>query len=83
MTADNFRKMALENPHAVESAHVNLPDFRINGKLFATRCSLDDEWGMVKQTPERQHVFIEASPRVFDPCNGAWGRGGATSVHLA
>jgi hypothetical protein len=83
MTADHFRKMALAYPHAVESAHMNHPDFRIHGKIFATLCWPDENWGMVKLTPEQQRAFIQASPRVFDPCSGAWGRGGATNVHLA
>ena len=35
MTADDFRKKALEIPDAFESAHVGHPDFRIAGKVFA------------------------------------------------
>jgi hypothetical protein len=27
-------------------------------------------------------VFMRESPGLFDPCSGAWGRGGATHVHL-
>ena len=64
MTADNFRKMALEYPLAVESAHMNHPDFRIHGKIFATLCCPDENWGMVKLTPEQQQVFMRESPRV-------------------
>jgi len=29
MTADEFRKMALEIPAAVERSHMNPPDFRV------------------------------------------------------
>ena len=83
MTANSFRRLALEYPGAVESAHMDHPDFRINGKIFATLGHPDDNWGMVKLTPEQQHEFIRESPRVFDPCSGAWGRGGATKVHLS
>jgi hypothetical protein len=37
MTPDAFRKLALSYPNAVESSHMNHPDFRINGTIFATR----------------------------------------------
>ena len=83
MTADKFRRMALEYPDAVESEHMNHPDFRINGKIFATLGVPDDGCAMVKLTPEQQEAFIQESPLVFFPCSGAWGRGGATHVHLA
>ena len=42
MTADTFRKMALEYPGAVESSHMNHPDFRLDGKIFAALGSPDD-----------------------------------------
>ena len=83
MTANEFRSMALGFTGAFESAHMNHPDFRVNGKIFATLGYPDETYGMVKLTPEQQRLFIEKAPNVFRPCNGAWGRGGATSVHLA
>jgi len=83
MTADTFRKMALAYPHVVESSHMYHADFRIAGKIFATLGYPDKNWGMVKLTPEQQHSFIKKASSVFHPCSGAWGRGGATSVHLA
>ena len=82
MTPDNFRQMALEYPGAVESSHMNHPDFRINGKIFATLGVPDESCAMVKLTPEQQQVFMRESPGLFDPCSGARGRGGATHVHL-
>ena len=36
MTAEGFRKMALSFPGAVESAHMNHPDFRVEVKIFAS-----------------------------------------------
>ncbi len=83
MTADEFRSMALGFPEALESAHMNHPDFRTSGKIFATLGYPDDGWGMVKLTPEQQKLYVSEAPEVFVPCQGAWGRGGATSVHLA
>jgi hypothetical protein len=83
MTSDEFRKMALEIPKAVEQSHMNHPDFRIAGKIFASLGAPDANWGMVKLTPEQQRAFIEKAPEVFKPCSGAWGRAGATNVYLA
>ncbi len=46
MTADEFRKLALELPEASESAHMDHPDFRVRDKIFAT-LGPDEDWGMV------------------------------------
>ena len=37
---------------------------------------------MVKLTPEQQHYFAKDYPETFVPAKGAWGRKGATTVHL-
>ena len=83
MTTDEFRKMALGIPTSVERSHMNHPDFRVAGKIFASLGVPDESWGMVKLTPEQQHTFIEKAPEVFKPCTGAWGRQGCTNVYLA
>jgi len=82
MTANEFRKLALSLPGAVESAHMDHPDFRVEGKIFATLGHPDDGWGMVGLAPEQQAAFIKKAPGMFNPCNGAWGQRGATNVHL-
>jgi hypothetical protein len=81
MTADRFRKIALSLPGAIESAHMNHPDFRAHGRIFAT-LSEDLKSGMVKLTPELQREFITEFPTMFAPINGTWGKNGATRVHL-
>ena len=83
MTAEDFRRSALACGGAVESAHMDHPDFRVNKKIFASLGYPDEEWAMVKLTPEQQRSFVEKEPAVFKPCNGAWGRRGCTNVHLA
>ena len=83
MTSDEFRKMALEIPTAVERSHMNHPDFRVAGKIFASLGAPGENWGMVKLTPEQQRTFVEKAPEIFRPCSGAWGRQGATNVYLA
>jgi hypothetical protein len=82
MTPDQFRQLALAIPQAVESAHMNHPDFRLDDKIFASLGKPDDDWGMVKLTPEEQRTFIKGSPKAFQPCAGAWGERGYTNVHL-
>ena len=83
MTNDEFRTMALEIPAAVERSHMNHPDFRVAGKIFASLGVPDENWGMVKLTSDQQRGFIRKAPRDFKPCSGAWGRQGYTNVYLA
>jgi hypothetical protein len=82
MTAAEFRRMALSLPEAVEHAHQDHPDFRVGGKIFATLSYPDKRWGMVKLFPDQQQDFMKSKPKVFVAANGAWGRQGATLVHL-
>ena len=82
-TIDKFRKMALEIPTAVERSHMNHPDFRVAGKIFASLGVPNQSWGMVKLTPDQQRTFIKKAPAVFKPCSVAWGRQGYTNVYLA
>ena len=81
MTADAFRRLALSLPETAESAHMNHPDFRVKGKIFAT-LSHDEKLGMVKLTPAQQEEFMQAEPDAFIPCPGAWGERGCTNVRL-
>ena len=82
MTARDFREIALSFPEAVESAHMSHPDFRVGGRIFATLGYPDEEWGMIKLTPEAQRSFVRADPAVFRPVKGAWGRRGNINVYL-
>ena len=82
VTANSFRRLALALPETAEKAHMDHPDFRVCGKIFATLGYPEKGWGMVKLTPEQQHYFSKDYPDVFVPVKGAWGRGGATGVYL-
>jgi hypothetical protein len=82
-TATHFRKLALELPDAVESAHMGHPDFRLHNRIFATLSAEAQGCGMVKLTLEQQAAFHTELPKVFTPVPGGWGRMGATHVHLA
>ncbi len=81
MTADDFRRLALDLPGVAESSHMGHPDFRINGKIFATLHYPDEQWGMVKLSPEQQDDFVQTQA-AFVPVKGAWGRKGSTGVFL-
>jgi hypothetical protein len=82
VTASQFRRIALGMEGASEGQHMGHPDFRVNGRIFAT-LTADGSRGMVGLTPEQQQEFMTASPDAFVPAAGAWGRGGSTMVELA
>jgi hypothetical protein len=67
---------------ATESEHMRHPDFRANGRIFAS-LDADETIAMVALTPEQQRRFVDEHPDVFFPAAGAWGRQGYTRVRLA
>ena len=79
MTENEVRRTALGMAGAIESSHMGHPDFRANGKVFAT-IHHDHESGMVKLTPEQQQKFVRDDPQSFTLESGAWGRAGCTKV---
>jgi hypothetical protein len=82
MNSNDFRRLALSFPETSEQAHMDHPDFRVVGKIFATLGYPEAGWAMVKLTPLEQEMFMKSQPKVFKPCAGAWGRRGATSIRL-
>lgn len=82
MTPDRFRKLALGLPGTSEGRHMDHPDFRVRGKIFATIHYPDDGWGVVMLTPDQQREFVQTAPKQFVPVKGGWGRRGATQVLL-
>ena len=82
MTANEFREIALSFTGAIESAHMNHPDFRANGRIFATLSYPDTKSAMVKLAMADQQRLVAAHPHIFYPAKGAWGLQGSTMVHL-
>lgn len=82
MTTSEFRRLALSFPETCEQSHMDHPDFRVCGKIFATMGYPDAASAMVKLTPEQQEEFVRAEPAVFAPVKGGWGKKGATTVRL-
>ena len=81
MTGDDFREIVLSMPEAIERAHMGHPDFRANGKIFAS-LHANEESGTLKLSPEEQREFRRSHPGVFAAASGAWGRQGWTVVGL-
>jgi hypothetical protein len=81
MGSDDFRRITLGLAGTIESAHMGHPDFRANGRIFAT-LHADDKFGMVKLTLDQQQQFVREDPAAFAPESGAWGRSGCTAVRL-
>ncbi|HVF70161.1 MAG TPA: MmcQ/YjbR family DNA-binding protein [Chthoniobacterales bacterium] len=82
MTANDFRRLALALSGASENAHMNHPDFRVSGKIFASLGYPDEKHGMVVLPPQEQARLTNSHPKVFAPAKGAWGKQGSTTVRL-
>jgi hypothetical protein len=78
----DFRALALALPDCVEGAHQGHPDFRCNGRVFAS-LHPDGQRAMVKVAPVQQARLVQRAPDTFTPASGAWGRAGCTMVTLA
>ena len=81
MTPNGFRRIVLKLEGVVEGSHMNHPDFRVNGRVFASLHG-QPQVGMAALTPADQQRFIADAPDAFEPEAGAWGRMGCTRVHL-
>jgi hypothetical protein len=68
MTTDESRSLALSLPEATEAAHMNIPDSRVRGTIFAT-LGPDEARGMVKPTPTQAlEAILTGSPSVECAC---------------
>jgi hypothetical protein len=72
MRTDQFRRLALELPEALESSHMDHPDFRVRGRIFATLWP-DHGYGVVMLPSEAQPEFVEEHPAVFETVRGKKG----------
>jgi hypothetical protein len=83
MNAKDFRRIALSFEGAEESSHMGQPDFRVDGRIFATLASEKQGYGNLMLTLEQQQAFVEELPEMFLPITGGWGRMGMTHIRLA
>lgn len=79
MTPQDYRRIALSFPGATEGSHMDHPDFRVAGKIFAT---IWKDGGVVLLSPDQQAQLVRSNPDAFSPVKGGWGRKGSTTVHL-
>jgi hypothetical protein len=82
VTAEDYRRIALSFPGAMEGSHQGHPDFRVGGKIFCTLAYEKDGYGVLRLTSEQQTGMVEDAPEVFSPVPGGWGRMGMTRVRL-
>lgn len=82
MTADDFRRIALSLEGAKAGSHMEVEDFRVNGKIFATLAHENQGFGNLKLAPEQQQAFLREAPEVFLPVAGGWGKMGMTHIRL-
>ena len=83
MNIADFRRIALSFEGAEESSHMGQPDFRVDGRIFATLASAKQGYGNLMLTLEQQTAFVEELPEIFLPIAGGWGRMGMTHIRLA
>lgn len=82
LTMDEFSALALSFPEAMQGRHIEVDDFRVEGKIFATLRQVDQR-AVVKFSPDEQKLFMETAPGMFEPVHGSWGQKGWTRVILA
>ncbi len=82
VTATEFSELALAFEGTEAGSHMKHPDFRANGRIFAT-IHPGDERAMVKLTPSQQTASLATHGDSLEPASGAWGKQGCTMVQLA
>jgi hypothetical protein len=75
-TTARVRAIALALPDVTSAPHFDREAFKVGGKTFAT---LDDETVNLRLTVEQQAEALAVLTSA-EPCVGAWGRQGWTSI---
>jgi hypothetical protein len=79
VTVAKARTIALSMPLAEEREHMSHPDFRVNGKIFATLLPRQAR-AVVKLSPADQSALVQMDPDAFSL--NAWSHQGFTNVDL-
>lgn len=81
VTIEEFKKLALSFPEAIEQPHFENTSFRINKKIFAT---LNEEKNLacLMFSEIEQSVFSAYDNTIIYPVPNKWGKKGATYVEL-
>jgi predicted DNA-binding protein (MmcQ/YjbR family) len=78
---DEFRKLALSFPDAIEEPHFEKTSFKIKKKIFATFDEKNNH-AVLKLNEIDQSVFCASSEKIFYPIPNKWGKQGWTIVEL-
>src|SRR3977135_139763 len=73
MPSNAFRRLALSFPEPSEQAHMDHPDFRVAGKIFATLGYPEGGWARVKLTALEREMVVKAQPTALHSCTGVCG----------
>ena len=79
MEREELAAYALSLPETAESAHMGTRDFRVRNKIFLT--FPDQDYCVVRLTPDQQKLTLEIAPRETQPVPGGWGARGWTRLH--
>src|ERR1700726_4825974 len=83
MTPDNFRRIALSMPEAMEAYRRGRSEFRVERRMFAALEGPADSVALLNLSAEQQLTFLQVAPAAFVAAPGGWGRLGSTTVVLA
>ncbi len=80
-TSEDFRRLALSFPRAIEKPILGSQEFRVRDRAFATLGWPEPGWAVVRLTPADQVRFMGQS-KALSPEPGGRGRRGVTRVRL-
>ena len=84
MTVDEFRRLALSFPLAIEKPHFDRASFRVDAPRGKTIATLLESAGTanVLLSVDEQDMLIAAEPTIFSKVPNKWGDKGATTIAL-
>jgi len=68
MTPKDFRLLALSFPETSEKSHMDHPDFRVAGKLFATLGYPDEDWAWSNSHPSSRKCSSKLNQALSSMC---------------
>ena len=83
MTPDDFRRIALSMPEAVEVYRRGRSEFRVERRMFAALEGPADSVALLNLSAEQQLTFLQVAPEAFVAALGGWGPLGNTTMVLA
>lgn len=82
MTREDFRRIALSLPDAIETDDDGTAHFRVRGRAFARLPVRDTGWADVLLSKEDSELCGAGEPEIFAPLRSTWLRTGYTQINL-